>query len=442
MDGEVIAFARRVHKFVTLGETAQLPSAVEYRNVWEVMCYDRNMTASLVVTLVTKLLVPEDVTLQDAVVNLLADRPLNPSGTAAGSGGAAAANVRRGPSAPTRQQVLNSLFLIGLHYPIDPTHSGLQTALRRWTTDLSEYPGDRDVIFENEIISMFTGTDTVESEKNIVDFVLRATNINTMSMREEIENFYANSATIANNRISAESIILPFLVACVRRGGDKALLILRYTASQLVGGKDSLGESRFIAILSMIREFLVVNPAPDNESLELIRECVRPFFVWRRALSNQAVQMMKFAEMLRKSTGLTSCWNFLEHHPSLLGKIDGNTHIIINTRSLQGSSIKELLREYAGTYITPEDDVKLRCKFIYVCFKNLLSDDTAIYSMAGLEMSIIQPLFDRILEIIRVAAQRCWSGQQSHRCSSQDYQEGLRRCHCSQRHQKGPYIVS
>jgi len=80
---DVLAVSRKVHRFLTVD--GALPSAVEYRNVWETASHDRRSSGAMLITLITKLMVAgyvlDDTQLPDIVNNMITDRPLVPQGT-------------------------------------------------------------------------------------------------------------------------------------------------------------------------------------------------------------------------------------------------------------------------------------------------------------------------------------------------------------------------
>ena len=219
----------------------------------------------------------------------------------------------------------------------------MQLALRRWNLDLGDNPSEHDVPNEAEAIQLVQIAEALENDKTLVDIVLRAVDVNSSLVRDETAGLYNSANAVApGGKVLQESLLFPLLVAAVRRGAVTNNIV-RYAAQQLVGVHETLAESRFMAVICMLREFFLTvrtpiriffliilspqNPLCDADTLDIIQDTLRPYFVWPSQYSSHVVQITKYCESQqpqqqggRKPSGVVKCWNFLEHHPHLMPK--------------------------------------------------------------------------------------------------------------------------
>jgi len=149
-----------------------------------------------------------------------------------------------------------------LHYPINVQEPFVQLALRRWNLDLGDNPSEHDVPNEAEAIQLVQIAEALENDKTLVDIVLRAVDVNSSLVRDETAGLYNSANAVApGGKVLQESLLFPLLVAAVRRGAVTNNIV-RYAAQQLVGVHETLAESRFMAVICMLREFFLTVRTP------------------------------------------------------------------------------------------------------------------------------------------------------------------------------------
>lgn len=391
---EALNFSRKAGRFFQIDGT--LVTLNEYRNLWEGMTADRSLTASLMACLITKSLILNyyelRLELSDSLLNVLTSKPLVSEAEKARTTSSVKNDMKK--HMDLKVAVFNSIVYVTLHYPLDMQHFAIKKAYTTWLDDIEKNRGNRDNNFESDLCQLFFSNEKVDSEIFVKEWVIRCASLN----KQDLIEFYNSPHTLPQNKALADPFALSFLLYCIQRRVYQQAIMS--TTIQLLGSWATMSDLKFQALVKMVKEFLLRDPTIDSKTLTTLSETINPFYGWPTPFCDDAAQLLQYIDFKKRTPNVVSCLHFLEDHPDILAKRpDDYVHVIINSESVYGPMLKEILGNQPTKSLH-----ELRSQFLLFFYKTFFEDENEVYQIAALDQNLVSQICQKAVDIVMKVA--------------------------------------
>lgn len=111
----------------------------------------------------------------------------------------------------------------------------------------------------------------------------------------------------------------------------------------------SLESQAMVALLFMLRSFLLTNPVIPPKLLEEAGKSIQPYFLWPNPYGSIAKDMLRFITNELRSPGSAHRFAAIEEFPELAGKrgngLERRVYVLLNTASRFGATAADMLQE-------------------------------------------------------------------------------------------------